>query len=98
MFWLLITLMHSPLAAEAQAPHLPPEMSQKYDEAKSAVAEGYRQVRLKAQKAERNSSLVDAIAKDLGKIWASVKARGRRALLALDRQLHERLLGPEEPR
>jgi hypothetical protein len=93
MLLLLALLNQSP--AQAESFHLPPEMSQKVDEASSAAAEGMRTAKRKLNKAEQESDLLSSLAKDAGKIWSGVKRKSRSALVYLDHELHEHVLGPD---
>ena len=96
MFLLLITLMGP--AARADSLHLPTEMRQKVDAAEEAISDGVRSARHSVNHASEHSDLTKAVITDLGKLWSGVKTQSRHALVYLDRQLHEHVLGPDEPR
>jgi hypothetical protein len=70
-------------------------MTQKVNEVSTAVADGYRQARLKMHAAERDSSLVRSVAETAAHLWARVKAKGLGAIVYLDHELHEHVIGPE---
>lgn len=93
MFLLLITLAGSPAFAESL--HLPPEMRQTVDAAGSAIADGMRNAHQKVHQAGQESDVAKAVLTDLGKLWAGVKTKSRHALVYLDHELHEHVLGPD---
>jgi len=97
MFLLMIALASSPAFADSL--HLPPEMRQQVDAADSAITEGMRSAHHKVRQAGQESDLAKAVLTDLGKLWAGLKSRSRSALVYLDHELHQHVLGPDsEPR
>jgi hypothetical protein len=94
MFPLLMILAGLPALADSL--HLPAEMRQKVDATSSAIADGMRTAHQKVHKVGAESDLAQAVITDLGKIWAGVKNNSHRALVYLDHELHEHVLGQEE--
>jgi hypothetical protein len=94
MIVLLFALLGTP--ARADTPHLPVEMQQKVVEAKDAFREGFRLARTKMHAAEKDSDFVHSVTSGIAHLWTSAKAHGRRAIVYLDRELHQHVLGPEE--
>jgi hypothetical protein len=96
MRWSILLLLAGSPAARAETPHLPTEMKQKISEAGAAMAEGVRHVKRKVAHAEEKSSTFRGAVEDLEALWGKLKRKGRSAVLYLDRQLHERVIGKED--
>jgi hypothetical protein len=93
MFLLLIALM-SP-AAQADSIHLPTEMREKVDAASEAISDGVRAAKHSVNHASEHSDLTKAVLVDIGKLWTGMKSQSHHALVYLDHQLHEHVLGPD---
>lgn len=93
MFWILLLLSTCP--ARADAPHVPPEMKQKYEDVSAALRASYEQAQRKVKHADESSDLVHAALENLRHLWKGAKAKGRGALVYLDHQFHAHVLGPE---
>jgi hypothetical protein len=93
MFLLLIALM-SPVA-QADSIHLPAEMREKVDAASEAISDGVRAAKHSVNHASEHSDLTRAILSDLGKLWSGMKTQSRHAVVYLDHQLHEHVIGPD---
>ncbi len=93
MIWILFLLAHAP--ARAEAPHFPAEMHQKYEDVSVALRQGYAEAQKKLRQSQKNSDLAHSITDGIAKLWAGAKAKGCRALVYFDHQLHEHVLGNE---
>jgi hypothetical protein len=93
MIWILLFLSGEP--ALADSPHLPPEMQQKVDDMGVALRQSYEEAQKKLTNAEKRSDLVHSVTSGIAKLWVGVKAKGIHALVYLDHQLHEHVIGPE---
>jgi len=96
MIWILLFIFAQGPSARAESPHLPVEMQQKVDDMSAALHQGYLEAQKKLHQSEKDSSVVHSIADGVMHLWTGAKAKGRRALVYLDHQLHEHVLGPEE--
>ena len=71
-------------------------MQQKYEDISSALRESYRNAQTRLHKSESENDVVHAVVGELGKLWIGVKAGGRSAVIYLDHQLHEHVIGTVE--
>ena len=94
MIWIALLLSQSP--ARAEAPHIPAEMQQKVEDISAALRESYREAQTKMRSAKTGQGVAPAVLEELGKIWAGAKAKGHSAIIYLDHQLHEHVIGVEQ--
>lgn len=93
MIWILLFLTGSP--AHADTVQVPVEMKQKYDDVTEALRENYEKAQQRVHQAEKDHGFVRSFTSGVSHLWTSAKAKGRHALVYLDHQLHEKVIGEE---
>lgn len=110
MLWLLL-LSLLPVHSLATPAEVPAAMKQKWSELSAAVEKGYGEARARLDEAGRSeaglelrerareaghSGLAQALAGAAHRLWDVAKAKARSGVARLDRELHDRVLGPLE--